>query len=196
MATSFATTTSASVATDDCQLERRTDSTLPSLQLITCPVDELNQETLSFETSVATLKTCVLDGLCRFALCALHFGYLTVLAFYTLRTWLTDLLTTFIRHVYVASYYEYHTTDNERLRRLIQEDKLRLTKIPKHLSILISRELAAERSEREWNTLVHELCLFSAWAWEVGVQELTVFDATGTERHSSHDKKRFTHKRR
>lgn len=110
------------------------------------------------------LYSTLLDGLCHLILYTLQLGYL----------------------LYIACRSLYRKTEHvirqclDTSDRLvaIHKDKARLTKIPKHLAILISGELE-ERDFADWEDLVNDICLTSCWAWEFGIQELSVYDPSG-----------------
>ncbi|RCI03139.1 hypothetical protein CU098_001066, partial [Rhizopus stolonifer] len=61
----------------------------------------------------------------------------------------------------------------------MQFDKRQLTKIPNHLAIHISRELLSSRSLKDWDTMMLDICMATCWAWEFGIQEVSVYDASG-----------------
>jgi hypothetical protein len=61
----------------------------------------------------------------------------------------------------------------------IQHDKEQLTKIPKHMSITISREFQNTRSSAQWQIIMDDVCMASCWAWEFGIKEFSVYDASG-----------------
>ncbi|KAI8086931.1 Decaprenyl diphosphate synthase-like protein [Gilbertella persicaria] len=60
----------------------------------------------------------------------------------------------------------------------MQFDKRQLTKIPNHLAIHISRELLSSRSLKDWDTMMLDICMATCWAWEFGIQEVSVYDAS------------------
>ncbi|KAI7880614.1 Undecaprenyl diphosphate synthase [Lichtheimia hyalospora FSU 10163] len=111
-----------------------------------------------------TLYSTLLNGLCHLILYLLQLGYL----------------------LYIACRSLYRKTEHAIRQCLdtsdrlvaIQKDKARLTKIPKHLAILVSGELE-ERDFADWEDLVNDICLTSCWAWEFGIQELSVYDPSG-----------------
>ena len=129
-----------------------------SLQLISDPPADL-------PLIQSTQSNPVVDALCRLLLAIIHLAYLTFITLKVLRNHAVD----FYRNVVTT------TPIND----LIRFDKAQLTKIPKHFSILISNELAHERSEQGWDTIVDEICRVSCWAYEFGIEELSVFDASG-----------------
>ncbi|KAI7847378.1 Decaprenyl diphosphate synthase-like protein [Circinella umbellata] len=134
-----------------------------SLQLISdLPID-LPPPTTRTKT---TKSSVIVDVLCRILLHLIHIGYLTFIIYKTLRSMLIDL-------------YHQHLVTSTDTEELIRFDKAQLTKIPKHLSILISSELLHERTVKEWDVILDDLCRVSCWAWEFGIEELSVFDASG-----------------
>ena len=134
-----------------------------SLQLISDPPVDLPPPTIRTKS---TKSNMVVDALCRILLHFIHIVYLTFIIYKTLRSMLIDL-------------YHQHLVTSTDTEELIRFDKAQLTKIPKHLSILISSELLHERTMEEWDMILDDLCRVSCWAWEFGIEELSVFDASG-----------------
>ncbi|KAI8984522.1 Decaprenyl diphosphate synthase-like protein [Mycotypha africana] len=64
------------------------------------------------------------------------------------------------------------------LQRILY-DKKHLTKIPKHLTINISRELSTTRNLQDWETIKYQLSKATCWAFEFGIQEVSVYDSLG-----------------
>ncbi|CAO3597724.1 unnamed protein product [Absidia cylindrospora] len=62
---------------------------------------------------------------------------------------------------------------------MLNDDKTQLSKIPRHLAITLSSELLFERTEDDWNMIVNDVCQVSCWAWEMGIKELSVYEASG-----------------
>ncbi|KAI9278300.1 Decaprenyl diphosphate synthase-like protein [Phascolomyces articulosus] len=145
-----------------------------SLQLISDPPVDLPPPTKiatpqqqELEQQIQSTKSNVfVDAICRIILHLIHIIYLTFIIYKTVRTMALDLY-----HQHLV-----HSTDTE---ELIRFDKAQLTKIPKHFSILISNELSHERTIQEWDNIVDDLCRVSCWAWEFGIEELSIFDASG-----------------
>ncbi|KAI8147111.1 Decaprenyl diphosphate synthase-like protein [Fennellomyces sp. T-0311] len=149
----------ATVTVVDTTTSTRSTPELPqSLQLISDPPADLPPVQLTQSNPVA-------DALCRLLLAIIHLGYLTFITLKLLRSHAID----FYRHVVTTTPID----------DLIRFDKAQLTKIPKHFSILISKELAHERSAQEWDMIVDEICRVSCWAYEFGIEELSIFDASG-----------------
>ncbi|CAO3609265.1 unnamed protein product [Cunninghamella blakesleeana] len=135
--------------------------------------------------------------LCILALYTIHFFYLIYIAQKTLRTSLNHRY-----HQLMLQYYHDQTTsksslllllssslsslekeqdnNNNRLLTLIQQDKEKLSKIPNHLAITISDELVFERSQDDWNHIIHDICQTSCWAFEIGIKELSIYDPSDT----------------
>ncbi|KAI8060868.1 Decaprenyl diphosphate synthase-like protein [Gongronella butleri] len=59
----------------------------------------------------------------------------------------------------------------------LDSDKQRLKKVPAHLCIVVSSEL--HRSDSDWHAIIHDLCQVACWAWHMGIETLTLFDASG-----------------
>lgn len=63
----------------------------------------------------------------------------------------------------------------------ILEDRARLTKIPHHLALIVSKERAwINRSATQWDSIIQDICNTCVWSSELGVQELSVFESSGT----------------
>lgn len=101
----------------------------------------------------------------------LHFLYITFIAFKTLYSYLENL--------FRNNHYDIH--------QRIQFDKSQLTKIPKHLTINVSRELSSTRSCKDWEKLMYDISLSTCWAWDFGIKEISVYDASGIIKSMSID---------
>ncbi|KAI9473712.1 MAG: Decaprenyl diphosphate synthase-like protein [Benjaminiella poitrasii] len=95
---------------------------------------------------------------------ALQFVYIVFIAFRSLYTYLYNL-------------YIFKRCHD--IQQRIQYDKTQLTKIPHHLTILISRELLSTRTYQDWEKIMSDISLTTCWAWEFGIKEVSVYDATG-----------------
>ncbi|PHZ11506.1 Undecaprenyl diphosphate synthase [Rhizopus microsporus ATCC 52813] len=80
-----------------------------------------------------------------------------------------------------------HRLTEKEIFECIQYDRAQLTKIPKHLSIHISNELASTRSHKDWEEIINNVCSVSCWAWEFGIREISVYDASGMMKYISVD---------
>lgn len=91
----------------------------------------------------------------------------------------------FITYVAVKTLYRYMYTRyntiryNQSILQRIQHDKTQLTKIPQHLSINVSRELLSTRSLKDWQETMYNISFMACWAWEFGIKEVSVYDASG-----------------
>ncbi|KAI7900704.1 uncharacterized protein BX663DRAFT_517335 [Cokeromyces recurvatus] len=85
------------------------------------------------------------------------------------------LLNTYLYNLYISTRYD-------DIRKRIQHDKLQLTKIPNHLTIIISRELLSTRSCQDWERIMSEISTLTCWAYEFGTKEISVYDATGNSK--------------
>lgn len=103
--------------------------------------------------------------LLKFMLTTLQFTYITWIALKTLYTHLYTIYTS--------------TRHQNTIYQRIQYDKSRLTKIPNHLTIVISRELSSTRSLKEWEAEMFNISMATCWAWEYGIKEISVYDAAG-----------------
>lgn len=124
-----------------------------------------------------------------FILHTLHFVFITYIA---LKKLLTFSDTKYCRIRYW----------NQTIYDRIQHDKARLTKIPRHLSISVSRELLSNRTSEDWKEIMMDISFVTCWAWKFGIKEVSVYDASG-EFESNHGffdlffkKKKLTHKKR
>ncbi|KAI9312841.1 Decaprenyl diphosphate synthase-like protein [Dichotomocladium elegans] len=140
----------------------------PTLQLITSlppPEDLPTRATNEDGPRCKTVLSKCVDILCHLLLYVIYSIYLTYIGFRTLRS---------LGYSRLLQY-----TDLDERINTIRRDKAQLTKIPKHLSILISRELE-DRDLEDWELIVNDICLTSCWAWAFGIEELSVFDGSGT----------------
>lgn len=160
MATTIATRITATT-TD----QRSQHAPSSSLHLISPSVETPTQQPRRQDSLIATTLK---DGLCHFALYILHIVCLIYTACCALRKYINYQISS-------SSLYSNHQT----VRSQIRHDKAQLTKIPQHLSFLLSQELASERTAQEWEMLIHDICLATCWAWEFGIKEVSVFDASG-----------------
>lgn len=106
------------------------------------------------------------DVFLTFILSTLHFLYLSFISIKTL-------------HSYLYNVYLSIGHNNEDLLQRIQYDKTQLTKIPKHLTINISRELLSSRTLGDWEEAMYNISVATCWAWEFGIKEVSVYDASG-----------------
>jgi hypothetical protein len=93
----------------------------------------------------------------------LHFLYITYIAYKTLRTHLYNKL----------------INSDQNIHQRIQYDISKLTKIPNHLSINISRELSSFRTIENWEEIMYSISFATCWAWEFGIKEVSVYDQSG-----------------
>lgn len=101
----------------------------------------------------------------------LHFLYITFIAFKSLYLYLENL----------------SRNNHHDIHQRIQFDKSQLTKIPKHLTINVSRELSSTRSCKDWEKLMYDISLSTCWAWDFGIKEISVYDASGIIKSMSID---------
>ncbi|KAL0139554.1 hypothetical protein V8B55DRAFT_1525060 [Mucor lusitanicus] len=104
----------------------------------------------------------------------LHFIYISFIAFKSLYSYLENLLRDTHQHPHD-------------IHQRIQFDKTQLTKIPEHLTINVSRELASTRSCKEWEKLMYDISMSTCWAWDFGIKEVSVYDASGIMKSVSVD---------
>lgn len=69
--------------------------------------------------------------------------------------------------------------NHQNILERIQQDKTQLTKIPQHLTINVSRELLSSRSLKDWDEIMYNISFATCWAWEFGIKEVSVYDASG-----------------
>lgn len=103
----------------------------------------------------------------KVVLYTVHFIYITYIAYQSLQTYLYTL--------YISMRYN----DRLHIQDRIQHDKSQLTKIPKHLAINVSRELLSTRTCQEWENTMFNISMATCWAWEFGIEEVSVYDASG-----------------
>ncbi|CEG79800.1 hypothetical protein RMATCC62417_14222 [Rhizopus microsporus] len=135
----------------------------PCIQLDSCA----NTQGIS-----SSITAAAYDLLCVVLLHTLHFIYIIYISFRT--TWQYCI-------VYI------HRLTEKEIFECIQYDRAQLTKIPKHLSIHISNELASTRSHKDWEEIINNVCSVSCWAWEFGIREISVYDASGMMKYISVD---------
>lgn len=104
----------------------------------------------------------------------LHFIYISFIAFKSLHSYLENL------------FRDTHQHQHD-IHQRIQFDKTQLTKIPEHLTINVSRELASTRSCKEWEKLMYDISMSTCWAWDFGIKEVSVYDASGIMKSVSVD---------
>lgn len=160
----MATTIATHTATNLNSQHAPPSSLAPSLHLISSSLETPTQQGRREDAIVIVLQ----DLLCHFALYIVHIAFLIYTACRVLRKYIDN-------HISCSGLHSNHVPDRSR----ILHDKARLVKIPKHLSFLISRELAIERSVEDWEMLVNDICLATCWAWEFGIHQVSVFDASG-----------------
>ncbi|SAL97884.1 hypothetical protein [Absidia glauca] len=138
---------------------------------------------LTVKSPVAnTMTQSVVHGVCVSILYLIHMLYMAYIAQKVLRTnakqqWQNLLLA-----------YQPLADDKQSLARghsdrfysLLKDDQRRLTKLPGHLAITLSTELLLDRTNEDWTTIIQDLGQVACWAWEMGIKELSVFDASGT----------------
>ncbi|KAI9308274.1 Decaprenyl diphosphate synthase-like protein [Cunninghamella echinulata] len=132
--------------------------------------------------------------LCILALYTIHFIYIIYIAQKTLRRNIAHRY-----HQFVLKYHDHQSIPSlllssspveeveeekkkkqqGKLLNLIHQDKSKLSKIPKHLAITISDEMVFERTQEDWDRIIHDICQTSCWAFEMGMKELSIFDASG-----------------
>lgn len=100
-------------------------------------------------------------------LSTVHFIYITYIAYHSFYAYLYTL--------YISMRYN----DRRQIQERIQHDKSQLTKIPKHLAINVSRELLSVRTCQEWENTMFSISMATCWAWEFGIEEVSVYDASG-----------------
>lgn len=112
----------------------------------------------------------IYDVFLAFMLSSLHFLYLSFISIKTL-------------HSYIHNLYLSIGHNNEDILQRIQYDKTQLTKIPGHLTINISRELLSSRTLGDWEKAMYNISIATCWAWEFGIKEVSVYDASGNKVH-------------
>lgn len=105
---------------------------------------------------------------------ALHFLYISFIAFKSL-------------YSYLESLFRNAHRNHHDIHQRIQFDKTQLTKIPEHLTIAVSRELSSTRSCKEWEKLMYDISMSTCWAWDFGIKEVSVYDASGIMKSVSVD---------
>ena len=75
-----------------------------------------------------------------------------------------------LSQVLAVLYYHHRTPE------LIKRDVSRLTKVPKHLSVIL--QLPPEGGKK-LETLVNDACEFAAWSASAGVPMLSIYEKTG-----------------
>lgn len=108
----------------------------------------------------------IYDVFLTFILSTLHFLYLSFISIKTLNS-------------YIYNLYLSNGHNNEDIPQRIQYDKTQLTKIPGHLTINISRELLSSRTLGDWEEAMYNISIATCWAWEFGIKEVSVYDASG-----------------
>ena len=129
-----------------------------STTISTCVQHHTSYPRLQLKTDTVIPTITIFDLFCSLVLHTLHFIYI-----------LYSLVARFF------CYWDYQSINN--IKERIEWDQSRLTKIPKHLSIHVSSELT--RDGVDWQAIVNNLCLISCWAYEFGIKEISVFDASG-----------------
>lgn len=150
-------------------LEQEQSSSTSLLQLST---NDIPQKILESETEIRNRKEKVSGGNSVFdvfltsILYTLHFTYISYIAIKTLHTYLYN--------IYISIRF-----NDQNIHQRIQLDKVQLTKIPQHLTINVSRELLSSRSLEDWERTMYNISFATCWAWEFGIKEVSVFDASG-----------------
>ena len=81
-----------------------------------------------------------------------------------------------VNQVLAVLYYHHRTPE------LIKKDVNRLTKVPKHLSIIL--QLPPEGGEKDrLETLMNDACEIAAWSASAGVPLLSIYEKTGEPSH-------------
>lgn len=139
------------------------------LQLLT---NDIPPKTLESETEIRNRRekgsggNSVYDVFLTSILYTLHFTYISFIALKTLHTYLYN--------IYISIRY-----NDQNIHQRIQNDKSQLTKIPQHLAINVSRELLSTRSLEDWERTMYNISFATCWAWEFGIKEVSVYDASG-----------------
>lgn len=79
--------------------------------------------------------------------------------------------------IYSVLYYHHRTPE------LIERDVKRLSRLPKHLSVILSLE-DHRRGGAELERLVNEAADIAAWCASAGIPRLSIYEKTGTTPHS------------
>lgn len=83
-----------------------------------------------------------------------------------------------IDQLFAVLYYHHRTPE------LIKRDVKDLTKVPKHLSVIL--KLAPEGGRKDgYESLLHDTCEIAAWASSAGIPMLSVYEKTGSSYHYS-----------
>jgi hypothetical protein len=89
-----------------------------------------------------------------------------------------------VYRIYSVAYYHHRTPE------LIQRDVKGLSRIPKHLSVILKLD-EPSKGGAELETLVNEAADIAAWCASAGIAQLSIYEKTGTSR-----KEAWSHKRR
>ena len=94
--------------------------------------------------------------------------------------------------IYIRFRQAYHATINQisavlyyhhRTPELIKKDVSRLSKVPKHLSVILQLPPDGGKKDR-LETLVNDACEIAAWSASAGVPLLSIYERTGVLKHS------------
>ncbi|KAI8332242.1 Decaprenyl diphosphate synthase-like protein [Chlamydoabsidia padenii] len=133
-------------------------------------MDTDNKAVISNNYTIITRP--IINALCVSILYLIHFVYIAHLAQQVVRT-------TLHRHWRQFVWNQQDNKQPQDAYSLLKKDQGQLTKVPHHLAITVSSEHLLERSEEDWKTVISDLCQVTCWAWEMGIKEISVFDATG-----------------
>ncbi|KAI8078642.1 uncharacterized protein BX664DRAFT_342376 [Halteromyces radiatus] len=167
-------------------------SSIPVDNATNSPID--SSHTTLYNTSLPslrldTIRTSILDALCVSTLYLIHFIYIAYIAQQTLRTCIVH---GWRRYRFQLQYNNNNSSllssnKQKDMITLLKYDRSQLTKIPHHVGITVSSELVFERSEEDWNRIIFDLCQVCCWAWEMGIKEVSVLDASGVLKNMAID---------
>jgi hypothetical protein len=111
----------------------------------------------------------------RFLRHQLHiFAYLTIHAFFSIYIRLRQSWQALTDGVYSVLHHHHRTPE------LIQSDVKGLSRLPKHLSVILTLEDEGRRGGAELERLVNDVADISAWCACAGIPQLSVYEKTGT----------------
>ncbi|KAI7872074.1 Decaprenyl diphosphate synthase-like protein [Spinellus fusiger] len=134
---------------------------------ITTDLNKLSEQINKKKNHERNFIKRVFDGLCYLLLSLIHCTYMAYVSLLAAATQIRNAITCL------------RVDQLNSVMHLIEKDKSQLTKIPHHFTITVSNEMAQERTQNDWNTIIDDICLVSCWAWEFGIKELSVYDSTG-----------------
>ncbi|KAI8384168.1 Decaprenyl diphosphate synthase-like protein [Blakeslea trispora] len=159
--TTIVTTNNDKVEYNSLQLSSRTQQ-IPKYKSAINTI-ESQQELKNRSRALQEKSNSLLDVSLTMILYIFHFIYLSYIAFESFKSYFAKAYHTPIPNIY------------ER----IQFDKQQLTKLPKHLTINLSRDLFSTRTLKDWDRIMMDICLVTCWSWQIGIKEVSVYDVSG-----------------